>query len=277
MPVTTGYAVASITALKALPTTDLIDGYGRSVTSKKTWYFYYSGATDTADNDLIVTPDSTTGRWFSSKIISTDAIRNLQIASDAAIAQSKISGLVTDLAGKAPTIHNHVPADVTNLDEYIQDLLNTTLIPGSGISINYNDIANTLTITSAGSGSTGFLAATLSYTSPTLAPGSSFIGSVTSDILFTVLKCSTTYPARVRVYSTNAFATTDSSRLITNLPVGNHGCQLDVVTTTVYQTLELVPPVQIYTTETPSKIYISVINLDNTNRAIPVLLNIYKW
>ncbi|MEO5498996.1 MAG: hypothetical protein ABIR46_00685, partial [Candidatus Saccharimonadales bacterium] len=44
-----------------------------------------------------------------------DAVTNIKVSSGAAIAQSKIANLVTDLSGKASTTHTHAIADVTSL------------------------------------------------------------------------------------------------------------------------------------------------------------------
>lgn len=52
-------------------------------------------------------------------------IKNADIASDAAIAQSKISGLETALTGKAPVDHDHVVADITNFDTAVDGKIST--------------------------------------------------------------------------------------------------------------------------------------------------------
>ncbi|MCS7028624.1 MAG: hypothetical protein NZ519_07660 [Bacteroidia bacterium] len=46
--------------------------------------------------------------------------------------------------------HTHVSSDITDFTEAVQDVVGTTLVAGSGISINYNDTANTITISSSG-------------------------------------------------------------------------------------------------------------------------------
>ena len=100
--------------------------------------------------------------------IAAGAIVNADINAAAAIAQSKIANLTTDLAGKAATSHTHViadttalqtaldgkaavshthvAADVTDFTEATQDVLNTTLVAGTNVTLTYNDPANTLTI-----------------------------------------------------------------------------------------------------------------------------------
>lgn len=52
-------------------------------------------------------------------------IKDADIASDAAIAQSKISGLTTALAGKAPVEHDHVVADITDFDTAVDGKIST--------------------------------------------------------------------------------------------------------------------------------------------------------
>lgn len=47
--------------------------------------------------------------------LALDAVTDVKVAAGAAIAQSKIANLTSDLAGKASTSHTHAIADVTNL------------------------------------------------------------------------------------------------------------------------------------------------------------------
>lgn len=56
----------------------------------------------------------------------------------------------TSLAGKAATSHTHTSAQVTDLVEFIQDTVATTLV-GSGVTVTYDDAAGTVTIAGAGS------------------------------------------------------------------------------------------------------------------------------
>lgn len=68
MTIQTGYAIANLTALKALTSSQRTDGYSRLVLSdsilKSAWYVYSSSSTATADGDLVVIPDDSTGRWL---------------------------------------------------------------------------------------------------------------------------------------------------------------------------------------------------------------------
>jgi hypothetical protein len=82
-----------------------------------------------------------------------DSITNAQISPSAAITQSKIANLITDLAGKASVNHTHVAADVVNFSEAVDDRVALLLQQGTGITLTYDDTANTLTISSSGGGS----------------------------------------------------------------------------------------------------------------------------
>jgi len=47
----------------------------------------------------------------------------------------------------AATVHTHVAANVTDFSEAVDDRVGALLVAGSNISLNYNDVANSLTIT----------------------------------------------------------------------------------------------------------------------------------
>lgn len=274
MPVSVGYSVSNLTALKAINTVELIDGYAKEVIAQKCWYFYISSATNDTNEPLIVVPTSGIGRWFSAKIIESGSVGDSEISS---ISQNKIINLITDLANKAPLTHSHLPSHITNFDTYTKDLMASTLFAGTGISINYNSTTGRITINAGGAGTTGFIADTLSVNSPSLIPGNSAIVSALTQPLLTARKINTTYPARIRIYHTSAYASSDLNRSITTELTGNHGCLLEVVTTPSYQALDLTPAVQLYSTETTPRLYISFTNLDNSNRIIPLVLDVYRW
>ena len=63
--------------------------------------------------------------------------------------KSEVDALATAFSG-----HTHVPADVTDLAEYIRDTMATALVAGANISLTPNDGADTITIAAAG-GSAG--------------------------------------------------------------------------------------------------------------------------
>jgi hypothetical protein len=77
------------------------------------------------------------------------------IASDAAIAQTKINGLTSSLGGKSDVGHTHTSSDISGFGEAVQDVIGSFLIQGSNITLDYNDVSNTLTISSSGSSGGG--------------------------------------------------------------------------------------------------------------------------
>ena len=70
-------------------------------------------------------------------------------------AQADITGLVTDLAAKAPTTHTHTAANVTDFSEAVDDRVAALLVAGANTTLTYNDASNTLTIASSGGGGGG--------------------------------------------------------------------------------------------------------------------------
>jgi len=74
------------------------------------------------------------------------SIVDSDISSSAAIVQSKISNLISDLAGKAGVIHVHAITDVTGLRTEIDSKADITSLAGVATSGNYNDLSNKPTI-----------------------------------------------------------------------------------------------------------------------------------
>ncbi|MEH1902522.1 MAG: hypothetical protein V7L04_14155 [Nostoc sp.] len=72
MTIQTGYAIANIAALKALTSSQRIDGYSRLVKSdaksNPAWYTFISTSTATPDDNLVVLPSDnpSAGRWIKS-------------------------------------------------------------------------------------------------------------------------------------------------------------------------------------------------------------------
>ncbi|MEH1821528.1 MAG: hypothetical protein V7L31_21015 [Nostoc sp.] len=72
MTIQTGYAIADIATLKALTSSQRVDGYSRLVKSDAnglpSWYAFVSASTATADDDLVLLPTDSpsTGRWLKS-------------------------------------------------------------------------------------------------------------------------------------------------------------------------------------------------------------------
>lgn len=65
MTIQTGYAIASIAALKALTSSQRVDSYARLVKSVG-WYMFDASSTATSDDDLVLLPDDnpSAGRWI---------------------------------------------------------------------------------------------------------------------------------------------------------------------------------------------------------------------
>jgi len=115
MAVKTGYSIADISAIKALPTALLIDGYARLCRSVNAWFSYNSTSTATADDVSVLLPVSGTGRWFKLK---------------------------ADVAA----------TDVLNFNETVDDRVAALVQNSSTVSASYNDAANTLTFSVVGAG-----------------------------------------------------------------------------------------------------------------------------
>lgn len=54
---------------------------------------------------------------------------------------------------RAPTAHTHTASEVTDFAEAVDDRVGALLVPGTNVSITYNDAGNTLTISASASGS----------------------------------------------------------------------------------------------------------------------------
>jgi hypothetical protein len=108
MTVKIGYSISDISAIKALPTALLLDGYARLCRSVNAWFSYNPISTATADDVSILLPASGTGRWFKLK---------------------------ADVAA----------TDVLNFNETVDDRVAALVQNSSTISASYNDTANTLT------------------------------------------------------------------------------------------------------------------------------------
>jgi hypothetical protein len=113
MTVKTGYSISDISAIKALPTALLLNGYARLCRSVNAWFSYNSTSTATADDVSILLPASGTGRWLKLK---------------------------ADVAA----------TDVLNFNESVDDRVASLIQNSSTISASYNDGANTLTFSVVG-------------------------------------------------------------------------------------------------------------------------------
>lgn len=107
--------------------------------------------TDTDTIDLIYNDinDTITGNIISG------SITNNHISASAAISQSKILNLAASFLAKADAIHNHTATDISNFTEAAQDSIASLLVAGSNVSLDYNDVSNTLTISASVTGGGG--------------------------------------------------------------------------------------------------------------------------
>jgi len=113
MTVKTGYSISDISAIKALPTALLENGYARLCRSVNAWFSYNSTSTTTGDDVSILLPASGIGRWFKLK---------------------------ADVAA----------TDVLNFSEAVDDRVAALIQNSSTVSASYNDAANTLTFSVVG-------------------------------------------------------------------------------------------------------------------------------
>ena len=113
MTVKIGYSISDVSAIKALPTALLLDGYARLCRSVNAWFSYNSTSTAVADDISILLPASGIGRWFKLK---------------------------ADVAA----------TDVLNFNESVDDRVAALVQNSSTINVSYNDAANTLTFSVVG-------------------------------------------------------------------------------------------------------------------------------
>lgn len=317
MPASVGYYLADITALKAIDSSIRTDGYIRAVGTKKAWYIFFSTASDSADDDIVVQPTSGTGRWFkvkslvlaseipdlsefiddrvnaliaeSSHITTTynDTANTLTLSINAdsigdtevsALAISTITGLVSALAGKSDTSHTHNSSAISDFSEAVDDRVAALLQQGSGISLTYNDSANTLTISSTGGGGgAGMSETTYTITSSTIAAGASQTLTFNPELGVIVRKITSDYYARVRIYIDSTSASNDLARTISTELSGEHGCLLEAVLIPANLALDLAPPVVLYKKDSSTPLSITINNLDSSPRVFNIVLSALRW
>lgn len=78
--------------------------------------------------------------------IRTGVIVDADVNSSAAIAQSKIANLVSDLSNKANVNHTHTSSNISDFSESVDDRVATFLVAGTNVSLVHDDALNTLTI-----------------------------------------------------------------------------------------------------------------------------------
>jgi len=96
-------------------------------------------------------------------------------------------------------------------------------------------------------------------------------GVVALGKTFVLLKVTTSAPARVRLYSTAAYRSSDSARAIGTDPTGEHGCLYDGNHVLANLALDLSPQPRGSNLDTvrTANIYYSITNLSGSNASIP--------
>lgn len=80
------------------------------------------------------------------------------------IAQSSVTNLVSDLAGKASASHTHTASDVTDFNESVEDIIGAKVVAGTNVTVSYNDTTGETTIASTGGTGGVSLGAVHAYT-----------------------------------------------------------------------------------------------------------------
>lgn len=271
--------------------------------------FLQSGAFTVTYND----PSNTVSLTLNNNIIS-----DTHVATNAAIAQSKIANLVSDLAGKASSNHTHASTQISDFAEAVDDRIAALLTsPNGSITFNYNDATNVLEIQTvasnpsvaikedgtakgsvtglnfagsavdvsvAGNEATVTISAPSSVTveniivtSASLASNAEEIKSFAAFPLGFFTRLQTDFPARIRIYLTNAYAIADQSRPVSSELFGEHGCFLECVTIGSNLILDLSPPANFYSVTGGNLLYMTITNTDSVSRVITTTLTLCKW
>jgi hypothetical protein len=105
-------------------------------------------------------------------------------------------------------------------------------------------------------GGAAFNRATINVSTVELAPGGTYLDEVLLGASYRLMRLATDVPARVRAYATEAQRAADLERDPATPPVGDHGLQVDVVTTADLLTVTLSPTVDGWDAETQPDGYI---------------------
>jgi hypothetical protein len=111
----------------------------------------------------------------------------------------------------------------------------------------------------------------------TLAAGAFQIVSFTATPVGMFTNISSDFPARLKVFLTNAYAVADNGRPVNIELTGEHGCFLEAVTIPANLNLDLSPPASYYATVVGNLLYMSITNNDTVSRTITVTLTAFKW
>lgn len=110
----------------------------------------------------------------------------------------------------------------------------------------------------------------------TLAPKGHEFATLGLATPFRVLRVTTDYPARVRLYVSTAQRDADVDRALDADPTGNHGQLLEVVTTTSMLSVDVTPAAECYVDNGSANVPITVENLDTVNRAVTATISYMK-
>lgn len=117
-----------------------------------------------------------------------------------------------------------------------------------------------------------FVRTTATKTTASLAAQARELSTITLTKSYRVLRVTTNYPARVRLYTEMAKRNSDAARAIGEEPTGNHGLVMDVVTTASVLFIDTSPTVDGYDVNNNGIIGITIDNLDTVARAITATL-----
>jgi hypothetical protein len=109
----------------------------------------------------------------------------------------------------------------------------------------------------------------LTFTTSSLATAAGESGSVTLALGYRIMRVDTTRAARVRLYTTPAKRSADILRPVTDDPIGDHGCVVEILTTASVLGVDTSPVPQGYSMETPPTSVIAW-RVDNLDTAGPV-------
>lgn len=241
---------------------------------------------------LVEAVSGATVTWLVDNAVTQEQLEDILSGSDAAVqAHSADTTSVHGIANTAdlvlttdprlsnartPTTHTHTTDQVTGLDSALSSKVATT---DPRLSDARAPTAHTHPI----SGVTGLQAALDAAANPApearrqvaFATGSLAVDSSASvdleiDALATLYRVTTNRPAWVRAYSTDAHRVADLARPITEDPVGDHGCLLDLLTTEDVLTVTCAPLVRLVNMDSSvsDTIYFTIINKDDAVGAV---------
>lgn len=114
--------------------------------------------------------------------------------------------------------------------------------------------------------------ATLSFTTPSLAPDATWKGEVSIASGYRILKVQANQPSRLRLYADTAGQNADEIRPVTGYPEEQNGLQLDFVFTDFLLQAVLNPTVDGWTVTGSANVPVSVTNKTNTTRTITITM-----